>query len=133
MSLSDVKRMLQVTDGTIVLDGMGLLIPPGAECAITSRRQEDPLRCRSFVVPPDIAPHFHVVDLKIGHHSIFAGWAPDGVPASQNTDYSFAKNTRIVQYMMDVEIRVRNTSDQPRMFRATIYGNQAQLNLGGEA
>lgn len=108
----------------IILDGMGLLIPPGAECVITSRRQEEPLRCQRFVVPTDIMPHFHVLDLKIGHHSVFVGWAPDGVPAAQNIDFAFAaKKAQIVQYMMDVEIRVRNTSDQSHVFHATLYGD----------
>lgn len=106
----------------IVLDSMGFLIPPGEEGLITSPRQKVRFQCQRFVVPTAIAPHFHVVDFKIGNHSIFVGWAPDGIPAAQNIDVELMKIARIVQYMMDVMIRVRNTSDQPRVFHATIHG-----------
>lgn len=104
----------------IVLDGMGLLIPPGEEGQITSRRQEHELaRCQGLVIHPDSAPHFHIDDLYIDRHSIFVGWAPDGVPASRNIDFEM-RNSRLVQFWAEVVIRVRNTSDQARAFYATI-------------
>lgn len=109
----------------IVLDGMGLLIPPGGKCRITSRRRPEqaPLRCQRFVVPIEMAEHFRVIDLRIGNYSVFAGFVgwPNGIPASRNIDFEL-ENSRLVHFAMDVTIEVRNTSDQPRMFCATIHG-----------
>lgn len=109
----------------IVLDCLGMVIPPGEWCLITSHRREPsegPFRCQRLEVRSDLAPHFHIEDLKIGNHSVFASLdLPHGVPATEHIDFD-RSDVKIVQVCVFVEIQVRNTSDRPLIFTAVING-----------
>lgn len=99
----------------LVHDTQGALVMPGQATTIWTRPQRNAIAARNLWIPPAIAEHFAIDDVKVGNCSAFHRYAR--IPAakfSHGAGAPFSCDT--IQTAMDFVMVVVNTSSEPRAF-----------------
>ena len=102
--------------------GLGFTAVAGKSSANINVQPQVAFRPERLVIPPSIAEHFIITDIKVGKNSQLI--ATGALPASAFTNRSGATHMKMdtAQVSMFITISVYNTSDETKNFQGVFFG-----------
>lgn len=108
---------------SVGIGSMGIEIGPGAEAQMTWRPQVRPFLPSCLVVPDETAPHFDLLDVKVGNRSQLLSGSP--IPCSMlRAGVPVPIRFEVCWTAQDLVLSVLNRSDRPREFIALACGRE---------